>query len=158
MKGVNIVSENKLTKKKFGFSFKIFLLIIIFNLFGCTFLNSKEIKISDGKKNHHLPDGTFKNRYGSSIDKSFSDLIRWWWESDNPESIEFELSDNDPIFIKKNKDLNTLTWIGHSTLLIQYNGINILTDPHLTKRASPVSFAGPKRYTPPVFLLKKFQI
>ena len=27
--------------------------------------------------------------------------------------------------------------------------MNILTDPHLTKRASPVSFAGPSRTTPP---------
>ena len=112
-------------------------------------MNSKEVSESDIKKKHHLSDGTFKNRFASSIEKSFSDLIRWWWEGDNPEAVDFEISDNDPEFLKKNKELNTLTWIGHSTLLIQYNGINILTDPHLTKRASPVSFLGPKRYTPP---------
>ena len=51
--------------------------------------------------------------------------------------------------MKGNRDIPTLTWIGHSTLLIQYNGVNILTDPHFTQRASPVSFAGPKRDTPP---------
>ena len=38
---------------------------------------------------------------------------------------------------------------GHATLLIQIKGVNILTDPHLTQRASPFSFAGPKRYTAP---------
>ena len=51
--------------------------------------------------------------------------------------------------MKENRELRTITWIGHSTLLIQYGGINILTDPHLTPRASPLSFVGPKRFTPP---------
>lgn len=41
------------------------------------------------------------------------------------------------------------TWIGHSTYLIQANGVNILTDPVFSDRASPVSWAGPKRYTSP---------
>ncbi len=41
-----------------------------------------------------------------------------------------------------------VTWLGHSTFLIQHQGLNILTDPIFSKRASPVSFAGPKRYTP----------
>jgi len=43
----------------------------------------------------------------------------------------------------------TINWIGHSTLLIQIDGLNILTDPIWSKRCSPVSFAGPKRYTAP---------
>ena len=38
-----------------------------------------------------------------------------------------------------------ITWIGHSTFLIQYKGISVLTDPIFSDRASPVSFAGPKR-------------
>ena len=41
------------------------------------------------------------------------------------------------------------TWIGHSTVLIQQGGKTVLTDPVFSDRASPVSFAGPKRYTPP---------
>ena len=41
------------------------------------------------------------------------------------------------------------TWVGHSTFLIQIEGVNILTDPHFTKRASPFSFMGPSRTTPP---------
>jgi len=39
----------------------------------------------------------------------------------------------------------TVTWIGHSTVLIQHQGANILTDPILTERASPLPFAGPRR-------------
>ena len=43
----------------------------------------------------------------------------------------------------------TLTWVGHSTLLVQLDGVNVLTDPQWSERASPVSFAGPRRLTPP---------
>jgi N-acyl-phosphatidylethanolamine-hydrolysing phospholipase D len=38
------------------------------------------------------------------------------------------------------------TWIGHSTFLVQYAGVNVLTDPVFSERASMVQFAGPKRY------------
>ena len=41
------------------------------------------------------------------------------------------------------------TWIGHTTALLQIGGLNLLTDPVWSKRASPVSFAGPKRLTLP---------
>jgi L-ascorbate metabolism protein UlaG (beta-lactamase superfamily) len=37
------------------------------------------------------------------------------------------------------------TWIGHSTVLLQTGGVNIITDPFLSARASPVRFFGPKR-------------
>jgi L-ascorbate metabolism protein UlaG (beta-lactamase superfamily) len=37
------------------------------------------------------------------------------------------------------------TWIGHSTVLLQTQGLNILTDPFLSLRASPLRFAGPRR-------------
>ena len=42
-----------------------------------------------------------------------------------------------------------VTWIGHSTVLVQTQGLNILTDPIWSERASPVSFAGPKRVRAP---------
>jgi Predicted Zn-dependent hydrolases of the beta-lactamase fold len=41
------------------------------------------------------------------------------------------------------------TWVGHTTVLLQIGGLNILTDPIWSRRASPVSFAGPKRHSPP---------
>ena len=43
------------------------------------------------------------------------------------------------------------TWLGHSTLLFEIDGARILTDPVWTQRASPLPFAGPKRFhQPPV--------
>ncbi|WP_336366064.1 MBL fold metallo-hydrolase [Marinobacter sp. C2H3] len=41
-----------------------------------------------------------------------------------------------------------LTWLGHASFLFQYQGLNVLTDPVLSERASPFRFVGPKRYTP----------
>lgn len=39
--------------------------------------------------------------------------------------------------------------MGHSTWLLQIDGVNILTDPHWSERASPFSWAGPMRMTRP---------
>ena len=39
-----------------------------------------------------------------------------------------------------------ITWLGHSTMLIEQDGLRVLTDPVFGERASPVSFAGPKRF------------
>jgi len=38
-----------------------------------------------------------------------------------------------------------LTWLGHAAFLLQINGFNILIDPLLHKRASPLKFVGPYR-------------
>lgn len=38
-----------------------------------------------------------------------------------------------------------VTWVGQSTVLVQTAGLNILTDPAWSERASPFSFIGPRR-------------
>jgi L-ascorbate metabolism protein UlaG (beta-lactamase superfamily) len=44
-----------------------------------------------------------------------------------------------------------VTWLGHSTLLIEIDGQRILTDPIFGERASPYDWVGPKRwYEPPI--------
>ena len=55
---------------------------------------------------------------------------------------------NDGSTLKNNRSDATVTWVGHSTVLIQLDGLNILTDPQWSDRASPVTFAGPKRLMP----------
>ncbi len=42
-----------------------------------------------------------------------------------------------------------VTWLGHSTLVIEIDGVRVLTDPVWGQRVSPVPFAGPKRFHPP---------
>ena len=41
-----------------------------------------------------------------------------------------------------------VTWLGHSTTLIEIDGMRVLTDPVWGLRASPLSLAGPKRFQP----------
>ena len=42
-----------------------------------------------------------------------------------------------------------LTFVNHATFLLQLGGVNILTDPHWSERASPVQWAGPRRVRRP---------
>ncbi|MGH8530060.1 MAG: MBL fold metallo-hydrolase [Nevskiales bacterium] len=39
-------------------------------------------------------------------------------------------------------------WFGHSSVLIEMDGVRIMTDPVLSERASPFQFAGPRRFHP----------
>jgi N-acyl-phosphatidylethanolamine-hydrolysing phospholipase D len=103
-------------------------------------------------KPHHTPNG-FRNVYPHPPKGSF---WKWQWErwrhgvpEDPPGGYGFPVSKPDAAFLKNNRRESTLTWIGHATFLLQLGGVNILTDPHLTERASPLSFAGPKRHVPP---------
>jgi L-ascorbate metabolism protein UlaG (beta-lactamase superfamily) len=41
-----------------------------------------------------------------------------------------------------------VTWLGHSTMLLELDGARVLTDPVFGERASPLGFAGPRRFHP----------
>jgi len=52
--------------------------------------------------------------------------------------------------LRGNRSAATVTWIGHSTLLVQLDGVNFLTDPNWADRTGPFGgFVGVGRYTPP---------
>ncbi len=42
-----------------------------------------------------------------------------------------------------------VTFIGHSTVLLRFPGLTLLTDPQFSERASPVQWAGPRRARAP---------
>ena len=46
------------------------------------------------------------------------------------------------------------TWLGHSTVLVEIDGVRVLTDPVWGLRASPSQLAGPKRFQPVPVALK----
>jgi len=48
-----------------------------------------------------------------------------------------------------------VTWLGHSTMLIEIGGVRILTDPVWGPRASPSAIVGPKRFQPVPLSLKE---
>lgn len=50
------------------------------------------------------------------------------------------------------------TWLGHSTLYLEVEGVRVLTDPVWGRRASPVGWAGPKRFFAPVIALEDLPV
>lgn len=92
-------------------------------------------------------DGTRFFNPGGTPPNSFGDLLRWQREGGRaewPGTVPVTPARPAP----QVQDL-TITMVGHATLLIQTAGMNLLTDPVWSERASPVSFAGPRRVTAP---------
>jgi N-acyl-phosphatidylethanolamine-hydrolysing phospholipase D len=76
----------------------------------------------------------------------FPFFLRKVWMSLAPPRVGARLVPFDRSAIRHNP---SLTWIGHSTMLVRMDGVAFLTDPVFSERASPVPFAGPKRLVPP---------
>lgn len=64
---------------------------------------------------------------------SFKDLLRWQKESRKKrKDVSFQLPTHQDVnvdYLFSNLTDPTITWIGHSTFLIQMTGLNIITDP-----------------------------
>lgn len=111
--------------------------------------------VRDGNKPHHTATG-FRNNYLTGLNNEGGNFWKWQFERTRNglpkpprNGYRFPLTKPDVAWLKANRSETTATWIGHATVLMQMAGVNILTDPHLTERASPVSFLGPKRFVPP---------
>lgn len=81
---------------------------------------------------------TYSNLNNVSNKKSFQDMRKW--QKERRGKVK-DLSKNIPQCqdkriqeLKENRSRTSYTWIGHSTFLIQLNGLNILTDPVWAKR------------------------
>lgn len=124
------------------------------------------------QKKHHTTTG-FTNNYGPAGGKPLGELLRWTREASkqglpkppsqlvngytgfkvikpNVQQLVSYTEQFRTAFAANPSDAGpvTITFIGHATVLVQMAGLNILTDPHFGERASPVSFAGPKRMVP----------
>jgi N-acyl-phosphatidylethanolamine-hydrolysing phospholipase D len=100
---------------------------------------------------HHLPGGGFRNPWPGGSLHGTRGLLKWMLtRSRTPNPTRMPLSAmtrREPPAPVSGQPF--VTWIGHSSFLIQSEGLNILTDPVWSDRASPVSFAGPRRLVPP---------
>lgn len=104
---------------------------------------------------HHTKTG-FQNTDPGSELKGFLDLLKWRFERSrsadreiDPRNFRIPVLKNDGEALRKNNPHLSLTWVGHATVYIQLDGKGVLTDPIWSKRASPFTFAGPERITPP---------
>jgi L-ascorbate metabolism protein UlaG (beta-lactamase superfamily) len=125
--------------------FLILILISILNT-GCCMFDSPGYK---GPISNHFDGKQFHNQEKGS-GKGFFDLIKWqfsrekgywaeWWD-DKPGSKPKERIYGDSAVV---------TFINHSTVLIQVQGFNILTDPVWSNRISPFTWIGPTRHRAP---------
>lgn len=106
----------------------------------------------EGPKTAHFDGRTFTGPGGAPKNDLFdylwmnitkpSDSVGAW-----PEHVVNQFDDVPPARI--DGDALRVTYVGHATFLIQTQGLNILTDPIYSERASLVSWAGPKRVAAP---------
>ena len=103
----------------------------------------------NGPPSDHF-DGTRFFVPGHEMTNGFSEFLRWRfngqraeWPASAPGLPAPELPQ------RVGPQEMRITLIGHATVLIQIAGLNILTDPVFSDRASPVGFAGPARVNPP---------
>ncbi|MFC1692711.1 MBL fold metallo-hydrolase [Candidatus Latescibacterota bacterium] len=104
---------------------------------------------------HHTEKG-FRNPYPGFEKRGFGDFLKWVLLERRKSRRKYENTrftiekiQNDDSILRENNREFTVTWIGHSTVLIQLEGVNILMDPIWSDRASPLSFVGPERYSEP---------
>lgn len=97
----------------------------------------------------------FVNPWPGVETHGFFDFLRWTKERRRIRKRREPAPDQPlmtrPAFVTPRADPATLTatWIGHTTALLQLGGLNILTDPIWSDRASPLTFAGPRRLNAP---------
>ncbi|HEX6533075.1 MAG TPA: MBL fold metallo-hydrolase [Gemmatimonadaceae bacterium] len=113
-----------------------------------------------GAPGHHEPGGRFRNPWPGAEQHGMGDFLRWRLErwiarerAPAPDTAEAppNVPAAKPAFDvpRAHPDELTATWIGHSTVLVQLGGLNVLTDPMWSRRASPLRWLGPSRITPP---------
>ena len=104
---------------------------------------------------HHAAAGRFRNPWPNGALQRFSGVLRWQLDRltkplpAQPDPSVFRSVT--PAFARPraSEDRVVITWVGHASFLLQIGGLNVLTDPVWSERASPVAFAGPRRWVPP---------
>ena len=109
-------------------------------------------------RTHHRAGGGFGNPGIPPLDTRFSSLLKWKL-LDRPKRRPpaGPIPRAIPSFVTPRGRTGSVsvTWVGHSSFLIQLGAANILTDPVWSERASPVQWAGPKRLSPPGFSIDR---
>ncbi len=110
-------------------------------------------------KPHHAADGTFRNPWPDSAPHDWRDVLRWARDrrreerDPTPPRGSFPRAIPDVVQPRVGTGVHTATWIGHSTILLQMDGLNIITDPVFSERAFPVQWMGPRRVMDPAISL-----
>ena len=100
----------------------------------------------------HGRDG-YRNNYPHADKESFWAWKLEQWRNDLPPKAppggwNIPYVKMDPATLNAPEANPSVTWVGHATMLVRLAGKNILFDPVFSERASPFTFAGPKRAVP----------
>jgi len=101
------------------------------------------------------PDGVFHNPWPRSEPHGLGEVARMLGEqrserpAPTPARGSFLTASPVVVYPRAPETAFTATWVGHSTVLLQVGGLNILTDPVFSQRAFPVQWAGPRRVMDP---------
>lgn len=102
-----------------------------------------------GPVSDHFDGRRFRNQERVPM-SGFGQALRWWLlREPGPWRPFIEAPPGPKPPLRVGRGQMRVTFVNHATALIQMDGLNILTDPILSERASPVSFAGPRRAVPP---------
>ena len=118
--------------------------LIVVNILGSTLSGPRY----SGPVSDHFNGHRFVNPGGIQA-KGLMDALKWF---STRKKIAWRELENAPFGEKPETQIEKgvkITFVNHSTFLIQTEGLNILTDPIWSERASPFSFMGPKRMRPP---------
>lgn len=117
-------------------------------------------RTDQARPNHHTDEG-FRNLFIEKKSTTFFSYQKMRhfgedaWAEYEGNGHQVAQTQPDLTLLKQTTPLPRFTWIGHATVLIQYQGINILTDPIFSERASPIPFTGPKRVTQPALTVEQ---
>jgi L-ascorbate metabolism protein UlaG (beta-lactamase superfamily) len=125
--------------------FLIILLVVGIFIFRLRTLSGPQYK---GPVSDHFDGKKFKNPTGIPA-KGLADVFKWMMTRQRKKWTEKTglLPGKRPL--DHFNDGIRITFVNHSTFLIQVDGLNILTDPVWSRRVSPYTWAGPKRTRPP---------
>lgn len=102
-----------------------------------------------GPPSDHFDGQRFFNP-GDIQPRGFGDFLHWQLTKQaTPWPVTYPSPYQDVPPSRVNSNAPRISLVGHATILIQISGYNILTDPVWSERASPVTFAGPRRHNPP---------
>ena len=80
----------------------------------------------------------------------FGDLLNWMLHREPGPWLEWtDAPSGSPPPLRVTNGRLRVTFVNHSTVLVQMDGLNMLTDPIWSDRASPFSWIGPHRVRPP---------
>uniref|UniRef100_F6PVG1 N-acyl-phosphatidylethanolamine-hydrolyzing phospholipase D n=1 Tax=Xenopus tropicalis TaxID=8364 RepID=F6PVG1_XENTR len=116
----------------------------------------------DVTKSRRHKNGRFVNPWPTWKTPSFWNILKWaFTEKDNSsvpssrEELDKVLPVVKPYFVQypdfagKTENGIRVTWLGHASVMVEMDDVIFLTDPIFSQHASPLSFAGPKRFRGP---------